>query len=150
MKRERTAHILQPTELVHEAYLRLVGSSQIGWESRAHFFGTVARAMRQLLVERARRRLAAKRHGGWERVTLDRSLNLAADIELDILLLDDLLVRLAEMDSRKARVVELRVFTGMKVKEVAHVLDVSLRTVGNDWRVAKKWLTQELMEGSVR
>ena len=147
MRRERADHTLQPTALIHEAFLRLVGEARIEWQSRAHFFGIAARAMRQILVEHARRRAAAKREGGWERVTLDQTLDLKAAPEIKILRLEEVLTHLGEMDERMARVVELRVFAGMRIKEVAHVIGVSPRTVDNDWSVAKMWLTRELTEG---
>jgi RNA polymerase sigma factor (TIGR02999 family) len=148
MRRERTDHTLQPTALVHEAYLRLVDASSIEWQSRAHFFGIAARAMRQVLVEHARRRAAAKREGGWERVTVDQALDLRASSDIKILRLEEVLTQLGEMDQRMARVVELRVFAGMRIKEVAHVVGVSPRTVDNDWSVARMWLTRELAEES--
>jgi RNA polymerase sigma factor (TIGR02999 family) len=148
MRRERTDHTLRPTALVHEAYMRLVDASVIEWQSRAHFFGIAARAMRQILVHHARRRAAAKREGGWDRVTLDPVLDLGAITDIKLLRLDEALTRLGEMDERMYRVVELRVFAGMKVKEIAHVLGVSPRTVDNDWGVAKMWLSRELAEGS--
>jgi RNA polymerase sigma factor (TIGR02999 family) len=147
MRGERRDHTLQPTALVHEAYYRLVDQAAIQWQSRAHFFGVVARAMRQLLVEHARRRARIKRGGGWERVAFDEQLGLAAVSEADILELDEALTRLAEMDERMCRVVELRVFAGMTAQEVGHVLGVTRRTVHNDWHVARVWLTRELTGG---
>jgi RNA polymerase sigma factor (TIGR02999 family) len=144
MRRERDDHTLRPTALVHEAYLRLVDTSMIDWETRAHFFGIAARAMRQILVDHARRRAAAKREGGWKRVTLDSELDLKAAPDVKVLRLEEILTQLTVMDDRMARVVELRVFGGMKVKEVAHVLGVSPRTVDNDWHVAKMWFSRAL------
>jgi len=144
MRRERAGHTMQPSELVNEAYLRLVDVAQTRWESRAHFFGVAARAMRQILVEHARRRAAAKRGGGWHKVTLDDCVGAGGGSVLDLLALDDALVRLRIVDARMERVVELRVFGGLEVREIAHVLGVSDRTVNNDWRVAKLWLTHEL------
>ena len=150
MKSERRDHTLQTTALVNEAYLRLVGDAPIEWQSRAHFFGIVAAAMRRVLVEHARRRSAQKRGGGWEKITLDEKLKLAGRSELDILDLDRTLTRFAQIDPRAARVVELRVFGGFKEKEIAQVLGISERTVRGDWRVAAMWLSRELGGGSKR
>jgi len=148
MQEERPSHTLQATALVHEAYLRLVDVKSADWQSRAHFFGVAARAMRQVLVDHARQRAAAKRGGGQRHVALDSLVGLAAFNEIDLLALDHILTRLHEMDERMARVVEYRVFAGMTVGEVAHVLGVSVRTVYDDWRVAKMWLSRELAERS--
>ena len=144
MRDERSDHILQATALVHEAYLRLVDIRSADWQSRAHFFGVAARAMRQILVDQAREHAAAKRGGGLRQVTLDDRLTLTSVDELDLLNLDRSLTSLAEMDKRLAQVVEYRVFAGMSVDEVALVLGVSVRTVHNDWCVAKIWLSREL------
>jgi RNA polymerase sigma-70 factor (ECF subfamily) len=146
MRNERAGHTLQGTALVHEAYLRLVDDKAIDWQGRAHFFGIAARAMRQILVDHARGRAAAKRGGGLQRVELDDQMGLSGAHALDLLDLDRILTSLAEFDERMARVVEYRVFAGMSVEEVAHVLDVSVRTVHNDWRVAKLWLSRQLAE----
>lgn len=143
MRREREDHTLQPTALVHEAYLRLVDDTVVEWENRAHFFGIAARAMRQILIEHARRRGAAKRGGGWERVTLD-GLQIAAASDVELLDLEEALQQLEKMDERMARVVELRLFGGLKVDEVAHVIGISRRTVHEDWRVARLWLAHQL------
>jgi RNA polymerase sigma factor (TIGR02999 family) len=144
MRSERNDHTLQPTALVNEAYLRLVNDPKAHWQSRAHFFGVAASAMRQILVDHARRRAAAKRGGEWKRVPMEEALDQAEVSEVEILGLDQALTRLAAMDERAARVVELRVFAGLEVKEIALLLGVSERTVHNDWRVAKMWLATEL------
>ncbi len=149
MRRERADHTIQPTALVHEAYLRLVDASKIDWQCRAHFFGIAARAMRQILIEHARRRGAAKREGGWERVTFDPELGLEATPDVKLLRLEEALTHLDEMDERMAKVVELRVFAGLKVKEVAQVLGVSPRAVDNDWSVAKMWFSRTLAGGAL-
>ena len=149
MRGERADHTLQPTALVHETYCRLIDHAQVGWRNRAHFFGIAARAMRQILVDHARRRAAAKRGGDWQRVTLDERLNVASTPEVEVLDLDEALTRLAALDERMARIVEFRVFGGMSAQQVAHMLGVSRRTVQNDWRVAKMWLARELAEGSI-
>jgi RNA polymerase sigma-70 factor (ECF subfamily) len=148
MNRERAGHTLQATALVNEAYIRLVDDSKIDWRNRAHFFGIAARAMRQILVDHARQRAAGKRGGGWRRVTLDDGVALTDQPDIEILDLDRVLTELAGMDERMARVVELRVFAGMSVEETAHILGVSVRTVHNDWRVAKMWLARQLSEGT--
>lgn len=147
MRTERTGHTLQATALVNEAYIRLVDDTKIDWRNRAHFFGTAARAMRQILVDHARQRGAAKRGGGWQRVTLDDAVALTAGRDIEILDLDRVLTKLGEMDRRMARIVELRTFAGLSVEEVAQVLGVSIRTIHNDWRVAKMWLARQLSEG---
>jgi RNA polymerase sigma-70 factor, ECF subfamily len=144
MRNERPDHTLQATALVNEAYLRLVGDAPIEWQSRAHFFGVVVAAMRRVLVEHARRRSAEKRGGGWDKIALDERLHLAGRSELNILELDRTLTRFAQIDPRAARVVELRVFGGLKEKEIAEILGVSERTVRGDWRVAAMWLSREL------
>jgi RNA polymerase sigma factor (TIGR02999 family) len=150
MRKERVEHTLQPTALVHEAYCRLVDQTKVEWQNRAHFFGIAARAMRQILVDHARQRVAAKRGGDWQRVTLVNDLGICADSDIETLELDEALTRLAEMDERMAKVVELRVFGGMTAEEVAHVLGVSRWTVQEDWRVAKMWLNRELSEGTAQ
>jgi RNA polymerase sigma-70 factor (ECF subfamily) len=142
MRGERSDHTLRPTALVHEAYVRLADTATISWQSRAQFFAIAARAMRNVLVDHARRRAADKRGGQWQRVTLDPELGPAHDVK--ILRFEEILVRLTELDGRMARVVELRVFGGMTVKEIAHVLAVSPRTVDNDWGMARMWFTREL------
>ncbi len=148
MSRQRADHTLQSTELVHEAFLRLVDQSQADWQSRVHFYRTASLAMRQILVDHERRRVAAKRGSGGVKITFDEQLGIGANEAVDILPLDELLTRLAEMDERMAQVVEFRVFSGMTVKEAAFALGVSERTVHDDWRVAKMWLTHELSGGS--
>jgi RNA polymerase sigma factor (TIGR02999 family) len=146
MRHEREGHTLQPTALVHEAYLKLVDQTRIAWQNRAHFFGIAARAMRQILVDHARRHQADKRGGQWQRVTLDENLEDPAQLGVEILALHEALEKLSQHDERMARVVELRVFAGLQAQEVAYVLSVSKRTVDADWKVAKMWLGRELTE----
>jgi RNA polymerase sigma factor (TIGR02999 family) len=148
MRRERAGLTLQATALVHEAYMKLVDGAQAGWESRGHFLGIAARAMRQILVDHARSRAAAKRGGGWQRITLDTGLGPDRDAAFEILALHDALDRLAAVDPRAARGVELRVFGGMTVEETAQVLGVSRRTVDADWAMARMWLARELGDGA--
>jgi len=140
--KRRPAHTLQPTALVHEAFLRLC-RQHAGFRGQAHFCAVAATAMRQILTDHARRRHAAKRGGAPARVTL---AELAADgaSAVEVLALDEVLNRLAVLDARQARLVELRCFAGMKEDEIAEVLGVSLRTVQKDWRRVKAWLTAEL------
>ena len=149
MRGQRPDHTLQSAALVHEAYLHLVDDKRVKWQNRAHFFGIAARAMRQILVDHARRRGAAKRGGGWQKVTLDDDLGLEAAAAVEILHIEDALNRLAEMHERMARIVELRVFGGLTIAEIAHVIGLSRQTVHDDWRVAKMWINRALAEGSV-
>ena len=146
MSRERVDHTLQPTALVHEAYIRLIGGADLAWNDRAHFLSTAARAMRHVLIDHARRRDAEKRGGGGQRVTLEDDVMLGPDPDLELLDLHRVLDKLAGQDERAARVVEMRVFGGMTVKEVAHVLGVSERTTNDDWAMARMWLARELSE----
>jgi RNA polymerase sigma factor (TIGR02999 family) len=147
MRRERAEHTLQPTALVHEAFLRLVGATHIEWQDRTHFMGIAARAMRQILVDHARRHGAAKRGGGLTRVTLTGAELVASHDAVEILELHEALERFAALDRRAAQVVELRVFGGLSVQETSHLLEVSPRTVDGDWAVARMWLTRELGSG---
>jgi RNA polymerase sigma-70 factor (ECF subfamily) len=147
MSREPAGHTLQPTALVHEAYLKLVDQTRADWKGKTHFFAVGARVMRRLLVDHARERSAEKRGAGWQRVTLsgaigsDPGAGLAPERLLD---LNAALERLAGLDEREARVVTLRYFGGLTVEQVAEVLGVSPRTVDNDWRHAQAWLRHEL------
>jgi len=147
LSRERGAHTLQPTALVHEAFLRLVDQRSARWQNRAQFFGVAAQLMRRILVDHARARDAAKRGGGAVRISLDEAPEAAASPETDVLLLDEALERLASLDERQARVVELRYFGGLSVEEAAAVLDVSEITIKRDWAMAKAWLFRELTGG---
>ena len=149
MRRERSDHTLQPPALVHEAYLKLVDQSASQWESRAHFLGVAARAMRQILVDHARRHNAEKRGGGLHKVTLEGDVAVSgSEVALEIMELHDALEKLQAEDPRMAQVVELRVFGGLLSREVAEVLGVSKRTVDEDWKVAKLWLGRELAGGT--
>jgi RNA polymerase sigma-70 factor (ECF subfamily) len=149
MRQERPGHTLQPTALVHEAYLRLVGQKERNWQNRAHFFAVAAQAMRTVLVDHARANLAGKRGGGQARVELDQALNQAAPEPRTVLALDGALQRLEEIDPRASRVVELRWFVGLGIDEAAHVLGISEKTVRREWTFAKAWLQAEL-EGKRR
>jgi RNA polymerase sigma factor (TIGR02999 family) len=144
MQREQAAHTLQPTALVHEAYLKLAGGQKIDWENRAHFFGIAARSMRQVLVDHARKRKAAKRGGGLNRVTLDSEILADSDDGCDILDLNAALERLDAMDPQLSKLVEVRFFAGLTLDEAAIALGVSRRKVAKDWSVARLWLSREL------
>jgi RNA polymerase sigma factor (TIGR02999 family) len=148
MGRERRTPTLQPTALVHEAYERLIGLKHVSWQNRAHFFGVSAQLMRRILVDYARSRRYSKRGGEWRQVPLNEAVALFRDRQTDIIALDDSLRALAEIDPRKSRVVEMRFFGGLSIKEVAEVLNVSQETVLRDWRLAKVWLLRELSQGS--
>jgi RNA polymerase sigma factor (TIGR02999 family) len=144
LRRERQGHTLQATALVSEAYLRLLELKQIQWEDREHFFAVAARLMRRILVDAARARDAQKRGVGEQPVPLEESHSARGDPENELLFVDEALRRLQAFDTRKAQVVELRVFMGLSIEETADVLDVSVETVKRDWRLAKAWLKREL------
>ncbi|MCB9852599.1 MAG: RNA polymerase subunit sigma-70 [Phycisphaerales bacterium] len=144
MKQERSDHTLQPTALVHEAYLKLVDQTQARWEDRAHFFSVAAQAIRRVLVDHARSRARAKRGGKWSRLQFDGGMVATYDRTIDVLALDDALSRPAEQDAQRARVVELRFFGGLKCEEAAAVLQTSPRSVERQWRYARAWLYREL------
>jgi len=144
MQDERPGRTVQTTALVHEAYLRLVGVENVNWEHRAHFFAVSAQIMRRILLERARKRAAAKRGGGWVRVELAEIADARLQRGRDLIALDDALEALAKVDARKARVIELRFFGGLSVEETAAVLKVSQDTVLRDWRLARAWLLAEI------
>jgi len=144
LRAERPDHTLQPTALVHEAYLRLVAHGRRDWQNRAHFFAVAAETMRALLVDHARARLAVRRGGGMTRVELAAGAAAGPGESPDILALDAALERLARRDARQARVVELRYFGGLSNEEVAQVLGISERTVKREWALARAWLYAEL------
>jgi RNA polymerase sigma factor (TIGR02999 family) len=146
MGRERAGHSLQPTALIHEAYLRLVGSAPVAWRDRSHFYALSARLMRQILVDHARSRGRQKRGGAMLPVAFDETV-IGPHETPDLVRLDDALRALAETDARKSRVIELRFFGGFSVDEVADVLEVSPQTVLRDWRLAKAWLQREMKRG---
>ncbi|HEV7990966.1 MAG TPA: sigma-70 family RNA polymerase sigma factor [Gemmatimonadaceae bacterium] len=145
LRREGEGHTLQATALVHEAWLRLDGQHDARWESRTQFLAVAAQMMRRVLVDHARTRRALKRGGGGTQVTLgDASHAAAASDEVDVLALDDALARLAVIDPRKARLVELRYFAGMSIPDAAAAMGISQATVGREWAVARMWLRREL------
>jgi RNA polymerase sigma-70 factor (ECF subfamily) len=145
MRRERTGQTLQPTALVHEAYIRLARAGT-PWKDKRHFVGIAARSMRQILVERARARGAQKRWAGLNRVSLSDSLAVAADPEAMLPALDEALTRLEAIDAEQARIVELRFFAGMSIEEAADALDMSPATLKRRWSLARAWLFRELAD----
>jgi RNA polymerase sigma-70 factor, ECF subfamily len=146
MRRERADHTLQTTALVHEAYLKLVEQHSVDWQSRAHFFGIAAQVMRRVLIDHARGHVRDKRGGGQENVPLDEALVFSPGRSAAFLELDEALDRLAAIDRRQAKIVELRFFGGLTVEEVADILTISPKTVKRDWSVAKAWLHGALKE----
>jgi RNA polymerase sigma factor (TIGR02999 family) len=148
LRREKPGQTLQATALVHEAYLRLLREQHVSWQNRAHFCAIAANSMRQILVERARARNAAKRGGGFHRITLDDALAPAETPGIDVEALDQALARLAQLDADQARLVELRYFGGLTIEETAEVLGVSPATVKRSWTVAKAWLKKEIDQAS--
>jgi len=147
LRRERKDHTLQPTALVHEAYLRLVGQQRVVWQNRAHFFGIAAQMMRRILVDHAKRQRRGKRFGGAVRVPLDDRVGAARPPECDLLLLDQALDELAAIDSRQGQIVELRYFGGLSESEVAEVLTISRSTVTREWLIARGWLYRRVTTG---
>jgi len=146
LRREGGYQTLDPTALVHEAYLRLADITRVDWQGRSHFFAMAARQMRRILVERARAAAAQRRGAGRRRITLSESIAAEGPASLDLLALDEALERLAGESPRQAQVAELRLFAGMQAAEIAEVIGVSERTARDDWHVARAWLTAELRE----
>jgi RNA polymerase sigma-70 factor, ECF subfamily len=145
LRNERRDHTLQPTALVHEAYLRLVDQKNPTWQNRSHFFGVATRLMRQILVDHARRRQAAKR--ARRATSLEDTVSFAPDRSADLAALDDALSALEELDARKCQAVELRYFGGLSLEEIARALEVSRMTVRRDLRMAETWLYREMRRG---
>lgn len=145
LRRESPDHTLQTTALVNEAYLKLIEQRNANWQNRAHFFAVAAQAMRRILVDYARERLAGKRGGSVEKISLgDDAIDVSIARAEELLLLDEALKKLHAFDPARSRVVELRYFGGLSVEETAAALDISDRTVERHWRVAKAWLYREL------
>lgn len=143
LRKERGEHTLQPTALVHEAYLKLVDQN-VSWQNRAHFYAISAKIMRRILVNYAREHNAEKRGGGHQRISLDETKEISQKKTLDVLVLDEALNKLEQFDERKCRVVEMRFFGGLSEKEISEVLKVSEKTIRRDWSLAKLWLHREL------
>ena len=146
MRNERGDHTLQPTALVHEAYMRLVDQRNATWQNRSHFFGVASQAMRRILVDHARRKRAVKREGG-EQVTLDAGVASVQERSVDMIALDDALTKLAALDARQAKVVELRFFGGLDIEQTGEALGISPATVKRDWTFARAFLQREMDDG---
>lgn len=144
LRRQEAGHTFQTTELIHEAYIKLAGQEKQSFRNRAHFFGVASCVMRHILVDHARSKHRKKRGGLAEKITLDENLTTASNRSEEIIALDEALNRLAELDSRKAKVVEMKFFGGLTTEEIAEVLKVSTDTVKRDWRFARTWLLREL------
>ncbi|MEP7336647.1 MAG: sigma-70 family RNA polymerase sigma factor [Acidobacteriota bacterium] len=146
LRRERADHTLQPTALVHEAWLRLAQTNRLTWQNRAHFLGVAAELMRRVLVDHARRRSAEIRGGGETRLALDEALGVSNQKEVGLLALDDALTSLAALDPRQSRIVELKYFGGLEIEEIAEVVGISPATVKRDWQWARAWLHREISQ----
>jgi RNA polymerase sigma-70 factor, ECF subfamily len=145
MRKERDAHTLQTTALIHEAYLKLIGQRDAKWQNRSHFFAIAAQAMRRILVDHARERHREKRGGNAENLPIEEAAFVASkEKSVDLIALDEALTRLAKIDERQVRVVELRYFSGLDIDETAEALGISNATVRRDWNVAKAWLKEEI------
>lgn len=144
LRNERRDHTLQATALVHEAFLKMIDSTAVDHADQQRFLGIAARAMRQVLVDHARKRAAQRRGGAWQRVTLATHLAGDGPAALDVLVLDELLQRFEQVDPRACRIVELKLFADLAFDEIAAMLDVTERTVYRDWSVARAWLAREL------
>lgn len=147
LRDERPNHTLQATALVHEAYLRLVGGQQIEWQNRAQFFSIAAQVMRHILVDHARKYAAGKRGGGERKLSLDEAIRFAEERDINLIALDDVLKTLASLDEEQSKIVELRFFGGLSIKEIAETLQISETTVSRKWSTAKLWLHNELILG---
>jgi RNA polymerase sigma-70 factor (ECF subfamily) len=150
MRAERANHTLQPTALVHEAYLRLTAQDRVAWQNRAHFFAIAAQMMRRVLIDHAREHLAAKRPGAHLKVLLDDRIGAAQPPACELMMVDEALVELARIDPRQAQIVELKYFGGLSEQEVAAVLSVSRATVTREWQTARAWLYRRLTAGRAR
>ena len=146
MKRKHGGNTLQTTELIHEAYLKLAGNKEKDWKNRAHFFGVASQAMRHILVDFARTKTSQKRSGLNQRITFAENVLVSKDHSDEVVALDDALLRLAEMDRRKSRVVEMKYFGGLNIEEIAEVLQISISTVKRDWNFARNWLLKEISQ----
>jgi RNA polymerase sigma-70 factor (ECF subfamily) len=144
LRRERRGHTLQPTALVHEAYVRLVDQRRVEWQNRGQFFGVACQMMWRILVDHARAHRMAKRSGQWARVTLDEGLRATPPVDVDVLDLDAALTRLAAFDPRKSHLAELRFIGGLSLEEAAEAVGISRATAERDWQAARAWLLKEL------
>ena len=143
LRKERGNHTLQPTALVNETYLKLIGQ-HVSWQNRAHFFGVSAEIMRRILVDHARRKQAGKRGGGQQTISISEGIDWPDSRDLDVVALDEALTALAEFDPQQSRIIEMRFFAGLSVEETAEAIGVSPTTIKREWRVARAWLLREL------
>jgi RNA polymerase sigma factor (TIGR02999 family) len=145
LRRERSDHTLQPTALVHEAYIKLIDQKRVKWQNRAHFFGIAAQVMRRILMDHARKHNAEKRGGEFEKLPLEEEILIVShDKSAELIALDDALEALAQLDEQKAKIVELRYFGGLSIEETAEVMGVSVPTINRQWRMAKAWLYDQI------
>jgi len=144
LQKQRADHTLQPTALVHEAYVKLIDASQVDWQDRAHFFAVAAQTMRHILVDHARTVAAEKRGGGARRIDLDEAISFSEEPDVDLIALDEALQLLARQDETQSRIVELRYFGGLTIEETAAVLKVSPATVKREWAMARVWLYRQM------
>ncbi len=144
LARERPGHTLQPTALVHEAYLRLTNQREVDWQNRAQFIGIAVQVMRRILAQYAVRRAAAKRGGNADHISIEVSLDNAPGAQIDLIRVNEALEKLAAIDEQQARIVELRYFGGLTIEETAEVVGISTATVKRDWAMARAWLSREL------
>ena len=147
LQRERRDHTLQPTDLVHEAFVRLVDQERTKWDDQAHFFRVAATMMRRILVDHARKHLAAKRGGGMHKMSLTRIPDLGVQKDSELVAIDESLKEFAKIDPKKSKIVELRFFAGLSMDKIARLLDVPLRTIERDWRMARIWFFRKLSHG---
>lgn len=149
-RQERSDHTLQPTALIHEAYLKVIDQTRVEWKNRAHFMGVAATAMRRILINHAHHRRTTKRGGGLERVTLSGVITPSEERCVDLVALDDILTQLSRLDERQHRIVELRFFAGLTEEEIAEVMGISRTTVQTEWRMARAWLIGEFKKAESR
>ena len=148
LRREAPGHILQPTALVHETYLRLIEQRQATWNDRSHFFALASELMRRILVDHARRRLTAKRSGQWTRVVVGDDVAVGHPPDVDLLDLDEALCELESFDPRKSRIAQMRFFAGLSLTEIGDVLAISRATVEREWQLTRAWLFRRLSDGA--
>jgi RNA polymerase sigma factor (TIGR02999 family) len=144
LQKQHSDHTLQPTALVHEAYMKLIDASQVDWQDRAHFFAVAAQTMRHILVDHARAATADKRGGGVQKIALDEAVSFSEKQDIDLIALDEALQQLAEQDATQSRIIELRFFGGLTVEETAAVLKISPATVKREWAMARAWLYRQI------
>jgi RNA polymerase sigma-70 factor (ECF subfamily) len=146
LRKERSDHTLQPTALVHEAYLKLIDISDVSWQDRAHFFAVASNVMRHILVDHARARATDKRGGEAQRIALEDAVKLSDERDIDLLALDEAMKQLAGFDEQQSKIVELRFFGGLTIEETAHVLAISPATIKREWTMAKAWLFKRMKD----